>query len=137
MPPEAAVSIASRRAIYEVRAAHTLETQVWRSADSTAWTVVYEEDPRFQTSCLNRFIYVKPVADLQEALRAADSVRGKVSTVGLAAPDSQAGDLVKELARWGVTRVCPLGQMQRPPLTWRHDGRPALAELVTWTDWEG
>ncbi len=137
LPPEAAVSIASRRAIYEVRAAHTLETQVWRSADSTAWTVVYEEDPRFQTSCLNRFIYVKPVADLQEALRAADSVRGKVSTVGLAAPDSQAGDLVKELARWGVTRVCPLGQMQRPPLTWRHDGRPALAELVTWTDWEG
>ena len=33
-------------------------------------------------------------------------------------------------------RVCPLGQMQEPPLTWRHDGRPALADLITWTDWE-
>jgi hypothetical protein len=35
-----------------------------------------------------------------------------------------------------VTRVCPLGRMQEPPLTWRHDGRPALADLITWTDLE-
>ena len=41
-----------------------------------------------------------------------------------------------QLARWGVTRVCPLGEMQKPPLTWRHDGRPPLGELVTWTDLE-
>jgi len=26
--------------------------------------------------------------------------------------------------------------MQNPPLTWRHDGRPALADLVTWADFE-
>ena len=39
-------------------------------------------------------------------------------------------------AAWGVTRVCPLGQMQNPPLTWRHDGRPALGDFVTWVDWE-
>ena len=45
-------------------------------------------------------------------------------------------ELALQLARWGVTRVCPLGQMQNPPLTWRHDGRPALGDLVTWTDWE-
>ena len=31
------------------------------SRNSTAWTVVYEADPRFQLSCLNRFIYVKGV----------------------------------------------------------------------------
>jgi hypothetical protein len=56
--------------------------------------------------------------------------------VGLAAPEERAEELVTELARWGVTRVCPVGEMQNPPLTWRHDGRPALADLVTWTDWE-
>ena len=44
--------------------------------------------------------------------------------------------LATELARWGVTRVCPLGEMQESPLTWRHDGRPALADLIMWTDWE-
>ena len=70
-----------------MRAAHSLNTHMWRSANSTAWTVIYEEDARFQMSCLHRFIYVEAVADLAEALRAADPVRGSVSTVGIAAPD--------------------------------------------------
>jgi hypothetical protein len=75
------------------------------------------------------------VKDLTELLQNAEVVRGKVSAVGIAAPE-QAEELARQLARWGVTRVCPLGQMQNPPLTWRHDGRPALGDLVTWTDWE-
>ena len=136
LPVEAAAAIASRRSLYEVRAAHSPETRHWFSPNSTAWTVVYEADPRFQLSCLNRFVYVKGVRDLTQALQSADSVRGRVSTVGLAAPEDQAQDLATELARWGVARVCPLGQMQKPPLTWRHDGRPALGDLVAWTDWE-
>ena len=133
---ETAATIASRRGFYEVRAAHSPETRHWCSKDSTAWTVIYEANPQFQLSCLNRFIYVKGVANLTEALQSADSVLGKVSTVGLAAPEGKATELATQLARWGVTRVCPLGQMQNPPLTWRHDGRPALGDLVTWTDWE-
>jgi hypothetical protein len=136
LPVEAAATIASRRSFYEVRAAHSPETRLWRSENSTAWTVVFETDPRFQLSCLNRFIYVKPVKDLAEALQSADSVRGKVSTVGIAAPEDKAEALATELARWGATRVCPLGHMQHPPLLWRHDGQPALGELVTWADWE-
>jgi hypothetical protein len=87
-------------------------------------------------SCLNRFVYVKAVADLTTALRGADDIRGKVSTVGIAVPEEKNQEIATQLARWGVTRVCPLGQMQNPPLTWRHDGRPALGDLVTWTDWE-
>lgn len=128
--------IASKRGFYEVRAAASNETKLWRSDNSTAWTVVYEADPQFQLSCLNRFIYVKPVADMAEALRHAESVRGSVSTVGIAATGEKAQQLATQLARWGVSRVCPLGRMQDPPLTWRHDGRPALGDLVTWTDWE-
>ena len=134
---EHAAVIASRRGIYEVRAAHSPETtQHWCSKNSTAWTVVYEADARFQLSCLNRFIYVKPVRDLTDALNHADGVRGKVSTVGLAAPEEKTDEIATHLARWGATRVCPLGRMQNPPLTWRHDGRPALGDLVTWTDLE-
>jgi hypothetical protein len=134
---EHAAAIASRRGIYEVRAAHSPETtQHWCSKNSTAWTVVYEVDTRFQMSCLNRFIYVKAVSDLTAALHGADEIRGKVSTVGLAAPEEKVNEIATRLARWGATRVCPLGQMQNPRLTWRHDGRPALGDLVTWTDWE-
>jgi hypothetical protein len=134
---EHAAAIASRRGIYEVRAAHSPETtRHWCSKNSTAWTVVYEADTRFQMSCLNRFIYVKAVSDLMAALRGADEIRGKVSTVGIAAPEEKTNEIAAQLARWGATRVCPLGQMQNPPLTWRHDGRPPLCDLITWTDLE-
>jgi hypothetical protein len=137
LPAETAAVIASRRGIYEVRAAHSPETtQHWGSKDSTAWTVVYEADARFQLSCLNRFIYVKPVQDLAEALHHAEMVRGQVSTVGLGVPEHRLEELALQLAHWGATRVCPLGRMQNPPLTWRHDGRPALGDLVTWMDLE-
>lgn len=136
VPTEVAAAIASRRGIYEVRAAHSPETQLWHSKHSTAWTVVCEADARFAVSCLYRFIYVKAVADLKSALQHADAVRGKVSTVGLAALEEEMPAITAALARWGVTRVCPLGQMQNPPLTWRHDGRPTLGDLVNWTDYE-
>lgn len=135
--PEEAAAIASRRAIYDIRAAHSPETtRHWRSKDSTAWTVIFEADARFQLSCLNRFIYIKPVSDLKAVLENADAVRGKVSTVGIATPDEMIPDLSARLSQWGATRICPLGQMQNPPLTWRHDGRPPLGDLVTWTDLE-
>lgn len=131
-----AAAISTRRSFYEVRAAHSPETQMWASTGSTAWTVIFEGDPQFQMSCLNRFVYVKPVADLTQTLQAAEMVRDKVSTVGLAATASQSPELSTQLAHWGVTRICPLGQMQRPPLTWRHDGRSPLADLITWTTLE-
>lgn len=133
---EAAATIASRRAIYQVRAAHSTDTHLWHSKDSTVWTVVCEADARFPISCLYRFIYVKPVRDLTEVMQSADAVRGQISTVGLAVPEHRAAEITTQLARWGVTRVCSLGQMQNPPLAWRHDGRPALGDLVTWTDYE-
>ncbi len=136
VPVELAATIAARRDVYRVRAAASQETRLWCSEGSTAWTVVHEADARFQPSCLNRFVYVKSAAYLSEALRQSESVRGQVSTVGLASSDDEARTLATELARWGVTRVCPLGQMQNPPLTWRHDGRPSLGDLITWTDWE-
>ena len=136
LPVETAAGIASRRSLYAVRAAYSSETRMWSSKNSTAWTVVYEADPQFQFSCLHRFVYVKNVKDLDEALRAAGPVYGKVSTVGLAVIEEESRELATKLAEWGVTRICPLGQMQNPPLTWRHDGRPSLGDLVTWTDWE-
>jgi hypothetical protein len=136
LPVGEAATIAARRAFYEVRAAHSPDTRLWCSPGSTNWTVVYEADPLFQASCGNRFIYVKALPGLAALPAAADAARGQISTIGLAAPPHRAGELALALARWGVTRVCPLGRMQEPPLAWRHDGRPALGDLVTWTDWE-
>jgi len=153
IPVEESAAIASRRSAYELRAAAVAAVsernhskslffepagavRVWSSEGSTAWTVVLDGDPRFKTSCLNRFIYVKAVKQFDEVLRFAEPVRHQVSTVALAAPDDRLHVLARRLARWGVGRVCPVGRMQDPPAAWRHDGRPALGELVTWTDLE-
>jgi len=133
---EAAATIASRRAIYETIAAHRADAKIWSSPNSTAWTVVFEHDVNFRFSPLNRFIYVKPVPDLAAVMRGVDELHGKVSTVGIAAPPEKMKELALSFARWGATRICPLGQMQNPPLMWRHDGRPALGDLITWTDFD-
>jgi hypothetical protein len=133
---EPAAEIASRRSIYATLATHRGDVKIWSSQNSTAWTVVFEHELRFHFSPLNRFIFVKPVPDAAAALQGLDEIREKVSTVGIAAPSGKMRELAQQFARWGATRICPLGQMQNPPLTWRHDGRPALGDLVTWTDFE-
>ena len=129
-------AIATRRAFYEVRAADSQETRMWASSESTAWTIILESDPRFQASCLNRFIYIKAVPDLETALHGADPIREQVSTIGLACGPDERTELARRFSRWGARRICPLGEMQNPPLSWRHDGRPALGDLLTWCDWE-
>jgi hypothetical protein len=136
LPPESAASIATRRMVYTARASEGEHTRLWQSADSTAWTVVYEEDPQWQLSCLNRFVIVKPIPGLSEVLHAAAPVQHQLSTVGLAAPASRVREMAAEFSRFGATRICAAGQMQKPPLSWRHDGRPALGDLVTWSDFE-
>jgi hypothetical protein len=136
LSPQEAAAITTRRHFHQVRAACGAGTRVWCSPDSTAWTVVSEVDPSFYPSCLNRFIYVKSVSAPEELLPQVDAVSGRVSTVGLAASGRRGREIAHLLARWGVPRICPLGRMQKPPLLWRHDGRPMLGELVTWTDWE-
>jgi hypothetical protein len=133
---EESALIASRRAIYETIAAHRADAKIWSSEGSTAWTVVFEHDVKFRFSSLNRFIFVKPVPDLNVVWQGIDEVHGKVSTVGLAATREKLQEFAQRFARWGVTRICPLGHMQNPQLTWRHDGRPALGDLVTWRDFE-
>jgi hypothetical protein len=136
VPAETAAAISTRRMFYEMRAASDPDTQTWSSAGSTAWTVVHENSDLLQTSCLNRFLFVKPVANFDAFLTTIEPLRGKISTIGLAAPMARAQQIALQLSNAGVTRICRTGSMQNPPLTWRHDGRPSLAELITWTDLE-
>jgi hypothetical protein len=133
---EESAAIAAKRSLYETLAVHRGDVKIWASEKSTAWTVIFEHEGRFRFSSLNRFIFVKPVPDLAAVLQGADEIQGKVSTVGLAAPPEKMPALARQFADWGATRICPLGQMQNPPLTWRHDGRPALGDIVLWTDVE-
>jgi len=83
-------------------------------------TVIYDERPRFRPTCGLRTVRVHPLAALPDVLPP-----GRVECVGFwgLVPDTTA------LERLGVSRVCPVGRMQRPPLAWPRGQRVALGTL--------
>ncbi len=118
------------------RAALGEDIALWVSdgGSSTVWTVIFDGvDSAFTASCLDRVVYVKPLpASLATALA---SVSAHLGAVGYWPPTPQAAErLVREGLR--ASRLCPLGTMQNPPLTWHQDGQPVLAPLVRWIDVE-
>ena len=98
------------------------------------WLVIYEDDPTFTPSCLNRVIFVKPVPSLERVPELVRRFAPYLSTAGLAPWGEHFLPFTETLANLGLNRVCPIGQMQRPSLTWHHDGRPNLADLVCWVE---
>ncbi len=124
-------AIASLRTNYSFRAANDDRVALWTSPDSTDWTVIFEDDPWFATSPLNRVVFVKPLPD--DLAAAIAPVRPWLGAIGLwPATD----DLATRLATLGASRLCPLGRMQFPPFTWHAEGHAPLASLVRWVDFE-
>jgi hypothetical protein len=131
--PARPISVAAR--IAEARdVAHALGQRVWLPREKHfGWTIIHDPNPAFEPSPLHGVIYLRPASG-RKLSAALASVAGKISTVGISgkiSPDTEAIFL-----RMGATRFCPAGKMQFPPLTWHHDGRAPLADLVTWVDAE-
>jgi hypothetical protein len=105
------------------------------SPGGTSWTVVYDPDPTFTASCLNRTVRVKAIGDLGDVAKLAAPVGSLLQSVGLAASEPRATPLSEQLARLGASRISPIGEMAWPDPFWLHDGRPPLGDLVRWCDW--
>lgn len=131
---EEAAATTKLRQAYEFRGASDRRVAVWTSPTPNDWTVIYEDDPSFMPSCLNRTVFVKPTDGFKRILDAVQRFNGRLSTVGVTPLNERAMAFAVDLAKMDVHRVCPIGQMQRPPLSWHHDGRPNLADMVRWTD---
>jgi hypothetical protein len=124
-------AIRNLRAELAFRLANDEAVAVFQSVDSTAWTVAFDAAPGFPHSPLNRFVFVKPFPeDFAEALA---DVRPHLSCAGIWPPTRENARILADL---GVSRICPVGQMQLPPATWHHDGQQVLAPLVRWIDCE-
>jgi hypothetical protein len=131
---EEAAELTRIRTGYEFRAESDRRVAVWSGVSPNDWVVVYEDDPSFIPSCLNRVVFVKPTDGFKRVLDAIQRFAPNISTVGVSPLNERSMAFAADLSKMGVHRICPIGQMQRPPLSWHHDGLPNLADLVRWTD---
>ena len=123
----------------EWRALAGKETVVHASPQGTEWTVIYEADPTFAHSPLYRTVRVKPLASLDHLGALLVPWQPYLEAVGTIVPTEQhrRQTLLDIFGRSGVSRICPIGTMQTPPLNWRHGGRPRIADLIHWAGVEG
>jgi hypothetical protein len=98
------------------------------------WTLIFDPDPTFSPSPLHGVIVLRRCAEAKLG-KALAAVASRISTVGTVGRMSSR--LENAFLSLGVSRFCPAGRMQFPPLTWHHDGRQTLAEFATWIDAEG
>lgn len=119
-------------------------SQLFTPADGgVAWTVSHlppargEDPPRIAWPG-EGFVTVRwaPKGVARPALLTLAGDRDILQQVVLAAESPRREELADELATIGVPRICAPGQAQSPPAGWSQDGRPALGDLVAWTEWE-
>ena len=131
LTPAEAGAIVSLRGEYEVRQASGRDVALFASVGSTAWTVIYDEEGTTLTpSCLNRVVRVIPIDDLSQLPGAVRPLGALLQTAGVEADASRLAGVGGALAEVGVTRVCPIGEMQFPPASWPHDGEPNLTRFL-------
>lgn len=135
LEPAEAAAIHALRASTEFRAIAGQDTEVFAPTDTSA-TVLFEVDPAFAGSPLNRVIRVKPLASLDALPPLLLPVAPLLQTAGYAGPAARIAALAQRLVEAGVTRLAPFASMPFPPPFWHHDGRGPLSELVSWADLE-
>lgn len=134
--PDESAHINQLRGSYEFREFEDQGVALHASSRGTDWTVIYESDPAFVPSCLNRTIRIKPVKDVSEVVGLIEPIKGYLQTVGAALPQERFLSLANKMGQLGADRICPLGKMTAPSLTWHHDGRFNILDLLRWTDIE-
>lgn len=101
-----------------------------------AHVLVFADTAPLEGSCLHRVLLVRPVASVDALVETLRRAAPHLQALAVGGPADLRADLAARLATSGLNRVCTPGQMQRPPLSWSHDGRGCLRPLVRWTDIE-
>jgi hypothetical protein len=99
------------------------------------WTVVFDpqSEQSFKVSPGFRTVYVTGVSDEPQvrASLAAASGSGRIEAIAVAGDDVETRRTAAMLATLGISYICAPGEMQSPPLTWRHGGGAFLDMMVT------
>ncbi len=101
------------------------------SAPKTDWTVIYEKDPVYRVSPLNRVLYVKTVETLEQVRDQLSPLRGYIQTVGVGG-SIERKKVMETLGPAGIARVVRLGKMLEEANGSPHDGIFPMMSLVNW-----
>jgi hypothetical protein len=130
-----AAAVREARTRAEFRAIAGDDVLLWEG-DDLAWTVILDPDSSFSGSRLNRTLIVRRAASVHDVIDLAAPHARYLQSVGVAGFEHDTLTIAAALAEIGVTRVTPISAMPWPPVTWHHDGRGPLRELVRWVDVE-
>lgn len=136
LPFEARVRMRSLQEYYEVQKVSGKKIKIFGEHPHEGM-VFYDE----KVSLKNLSVYGRAVVvsgfSRRESLSSVLQERPfNLQAVGLAASRKDYREFADFLSRTGVSRICPLGSMQRPPITWHHDGMDNLRPLIRWVDLE-
>ena len=135
LEPGEAAAIQRMRGTHELQVAMNTGARLWKSQKTTAWTLLYDENPQFEFSCLNRTLRLKRLESPAQLEAALKDVSGRLQGAAIAPIEirSQMADI---LAHNGVSRICSPGNLQKPVLSWKGDGDYQLLPLVDWLEVE-
>lgn len=111
-------------------------TSVFRSDNSTAWTIILHNNIGFSASPLNRSIHIFVVNDLTDLPPVLIPHQQYLQSAGIAISPNRLFSLADMLGKVGVNRMSALGKMNHVSSGWHHDGRFNLLDLVRVTDIE-
>jgi hypothetical protein len=98
------------------------------------WTLVFEPhgapNDSFKISPGFRTVYVTGLRNLAEFRDCIENVAGRIEAMAVAGNESEAAEIRATLATLGIPYVCAPGEMQSPPLDWRHGGGAFLDLMV-------
>lgn len=87
-----------------------------------AWTVILDENSGFRVSPGFRTVYVSPFRDLSHLRSLLAPAESKLEAFALVGSPEECARLGTMLRWLGASYLAAPGQMQSPPLTWRHGG---------------
>lgn len=96
------------------------------STDKDPFLITVKPISNFSLGPVNRYINIYLYKDLSEIEAALGSLRGRISTLGVPDPRRAPSEFLSNLE---IKRVCPLGSMQIPPLSWCLDGYRPLQKF--------
>lgn len=103
---------------------------VWGD-ETLRWTVIAQPGDTFAASPGHGIVSIQPLTSLQTLPNALRPISGCLQGCAIAAPDPEHFmEAAGALSALGASRLCPPGDLQRPPFSWREDGRDLLRSLL-------